>query len=322
MDLPKLENLEITQLTPVVFFIHQIKATNYFTRSDGLLLLPSNTKNLTPVILDLNLEPKEILQVYHAFNLSEYTKMDYIISHGHMDHIANVYKWEELGATIHCPYEHQEKITDVNHFYGDYGFYKGVEKEIVEKFAPMMGYQECQNVPITFKSGKTLIFDNLKIETIPLYGHSEGHVGFYLPDIQLLHISCVGFDLKSPNDVDRGFGPWYGFDECDLDVYQSDINKLEKKFLDDANLMTSSHSYIVYEKNSFPFDYMRTKIEENQKKVQGIIKNSNIGQLSQKDQIQFLLNKDIFFPKAKMKAPLKEIFNFWEKGIIKHHLKN
>ncbi|UYP47718.1 hypothetical protein NEF87_004003 [Candidatus Lokiarchaeum ossiferum] len=321
MDLPNLENLEITQLTPEVFFIHQIKASSYFTRSDGILLLPSISKNKTPVILDLNLEPKEIMLVYDTFNLSQYSKIDYIISHGHMDHIANVYKWEELGATIHCPDEHKEKLVDVTHFYGDYGFYKGVKKKIVEKFAPMMGYHECKNLPQTFKSGNTLVFDLLKIETISLYGHSVGHVGFFLPDIQLLHISCVGFDLQDPKELNRGFGPWYGFDECNLDIYQADITKLEKKFMEEAKIMTSSHSYIVYKKNSFPFDYMRKKIENNQKKVDDAIRTLHIDQLSQKEQLQLLLDQDIFFPKAKMISPLREIFTYWEKGIIKHHLK-
>ena len=112
MKIPKLENLEITQLTNEVFFIHQIKATNFFTRSDGLLVLPSPSKNQTPVIIDLNLQPKEISLVYNAFHLSNYNRIDYVISHAHMDHIANVYKWEELGVTIHCPQEHQDKITN------------------------------------------------------------------------------------------------------------------------------------------------------------------------------------------------------------------
>ncbi len=321
MKLPKLENLEITQLTNEVFFIHQIKATNFFTRSDGLLLLPSPLKNQTPVIMDLNLQPKEISLVYNAFHLSNYNRIDYVISHAHMDHIANVYKWEELGATIHCPQDHKEKITNVEHFYKDYGFYEGVDKQVVEKFAPLMGYQECKNVPQTFVSGETLVFDQLHVETIPLLGHSGGHVGFFFPDFKLLHISCVGFDLQNPAEISRGFGPWYGFDECDLDVYQADITKLENKFFQDANIMTSSHSYVVYEKTHFPFEYMRNKIKENQKKVNQAISTLKIDHLSHEEQLQFLIKQDIFFPKKRMDSPLKEIFTFWELGLLKHHLR-
>ena len=247
-----LKNLNIDEIIPDIYFIHQIKASAYFTRCDGLLFMPRDKRNLNPVIIDLNLEPEYIQKIYDVFKLNQYSRLDYICSHGHMDHISHVSKWEELGASIHASFPHQNNLVSLDGFLEDFGFLKELNKPVAEILASLNHYVPCKQDPKVFRPGDILIFDNLEIQTIPLEGHSLGHVGFFFPVEKLFHISCLGFDIQKPGD-DK-FGPWYGFEECSLKLYNENIDEAEKLFLNSSDILTSSHSYVVRKKNSEPFD--------------------------------------------------------------------
>jgi len=312
-----LENLNIEEIISDIYFIHQIRASAYFTRCDGLLFMPQNKRNSNPVIIDLNIEPKYIQIIYDVFNLSQYSKIDYIGSHGHMDHISHVSKWEELGASIHFPFPHQNNLISLDAFLEDFGFLKVLNKPIAEIMGSLNHYEPCKRDPIVFRPGDTLTSDNLEIITIPLEGHSLGHVGFFFPVEKLFHISCLGFDIQKPGD-DK-FGPWYGFEECSLELYNKNIDDAEKIFLNSSDILTSSHSYVVRKKNSEPFDYMRRKIMQNQKKIMNAVQDYN-EKGKDGDLIDYLLSLDLIYPKYKMKEPLRSVFRFWESWTIKNHL--
>lgn len=312
-----LDNLDIEEIIPDIYFIHQIKASAYFTRCDGILIMPRNKRNLNPVIIDLNIEPEYIPKIYNHFKLNQYSRFDYICSHGHMDHISHVSKWEKLGAFIHSSSPHQNNLVSLDAFLEDFGFLKELNKPIAEILGSLNHYVPCKREPNVFRPGDILTFDNLEIQTIPLEGHSLGHVGFFFPIEKLFHISCLGFDLQKPGDDQ--FGPWYGFEECSLELYKENIDTAEKIFLESAKILTSSHSYVVRKKNSEPFDYMRRKIMQNQKKIMNAVQDYNEKEKNE-NLIDYLLSLDLIYPKQKMKDPLLSIFRFWESWIIKNHL--
>lgn len=310
MILPKIQNLTITEITDEVFIAHQIKPPYYFSCCDGLILSPSGKKSNT-IILDLNIEPNLITQIVKLFSPVRH----YVCTHGHMDHIAHVHQWEKLGAKIYAPVPEQEYLLDLEKFYEGFGWNEALEFSYIQKFAKLNKYQPCTTVN-SFSPGTSLKFDDIKIETIPLFGHSKAHIGFYLREQKLLHISCLGFDLLTPNA--DGFGPWYGFEECSIDQYLKDIELTEKIFTEKAEFLSSSHSYVVKRPDITPFDYMRQKITSNQRIVDEAILS-----LKQNDlpiDMKHLLDLDIFFPKKKMDDFRKEIWGFWETGIIKKHL--
>ena len=127
----------------------------------------------------------------------------------------------------------------------------------------------------------------------------------------------MGFDQPKPG-ID-GFGPWYGFKECSISQYLKDINVAESIYLEHANFLTSSHSYIVKNPDKTPFKYMKEKIEKNQFIVDQAIlslKSSKNSRLS----LDEFLKLDLFFPKRKMKGFILEIYNYWEFGIISKHI--
>ncbi len=312
MTSSKIDNLEIRKLTEDILLVHQKNPPSYFTCSDGIIILPKKGRNDSSIVLDLNVEPHlidELDKIYGPFT-------NYICSHGHMDHIAHVHQWESLGAKIHAPFPEYANLLDLHNFYEGFGFFEEIDFSVINKFAKKNGYKECQEV-IPFNPGHIFKFKDLTIETIPLLGHSKAHVGFLIPEERLFHISCLGFDKNRPEK--DGFGPWYGFKECSIEQYLIDITQAELIFLERANFLTSSHSYIVKSPDTAPFIYMREKIAKNQELVDNAIKSHNLTNKSM-NTINYLLNLDIFYPKRKKEGYLLEIYNFWESGIIRKHV--
>ena len=312
MATSKIDNLEIRTLTEDILLIHQKKPPFYFSCSDGIIILPKKGRNNSSIVLDLNVEPHlidKLDEIYGPFT-------NYICSHGHMDHIAHVHQWETLGAKIHAPFPEHKYLLELHNFYRGFGFIDAMDFSVVKEFAEKNGYRKCQNVS-SFKPGHIFKFEDLTIETIPLLGHSKAHVGFFIPEERLFQISCLGFDKNRPEK--DGFGPWYGSKECSIEQYLIDIMQAQLIFLEQANFLTSSHSYIVKSPDKAPFIYMRRKIAKNQKLVDNAIKSHNLTHKSI-DTINFLLDLDLFFPKRKMEGFLLEIYNFWESGIIRKHV--
>ncbi|MFX1243255.1 MAG: MBL fold metallo-hydrolase [Promethearchaeota archaeon] len=312
MSLPIIDNLKLKEVTEGILLVHQIKTPYYFSCCDGLIVLPKKGRNLKTIILDLNIEPYLIDKIDKYYGPIS----NYVCTHAHMDHMAHIHQWESIGAVVNAPIPEHTYLLDLYNFYEGFGFNKVMDFSVIKEFGQLNGYKSCINIK-SFNPGEKLIFENLIIESIPFLGHSKAHVGLFLPNEKILHISCLGFDQRKPGE--DGFGPWYGFKECSIDQYIKDIDLAESIFLEKADLLTSSHSYIVKNPDKTPFIYMRDKIAKNQDLVdQAIIslKSSDTSEISIKD----LLELDLFFPKRKMKDFMLEIYNFWESAIISKHM--
>lgn len=307
-----IDNLQISLITNDVLLIHQIKPPAYFSCSDGLLILPRKGRNSTAIALDVNIEPN-----YVEALVKEYGPVsDYVNTHGHMDHIAHVHAWETASANIYAPEQEAETLTNLQGFYNCYDWQEMNNPDAIEQFAELNGYQPCKKVN-AFKPGAVFRFDDLTIETIPFTGHSAGHVGFFLPAERILHISCLGFDKQNPEA--NGFGPWYGFEQCSIAQYIKDIEDAGSLFLQKADFLTSSHGYVIGKSDNTPFEYMNQKLEKNQWIVDQAL-NKLGSNLAVEEEVNKLLKQDLFFPKAKMKGFLFDIYTFWESWMIRHHL--
>ncbi|MEE9379385.1 MAG: MBL fold metallo-hydrolase [Candidatus Lokiarchaeia archaeon] len=313
MSLPKIDNLEIRGVTEDILLIHQRKTPFLFSCCDGLLILPREGRNKNTLALDLNIEPKYskiLMDIYGPVS-------NYVCTHAHVDHTSHVYAWEQNGTVIQAPSPEARYLLDLHNFYRGFGFDEAMEYSSVEKFGKLNGFHECKEVN-SFKPGVSLKFEDLTIKTISFPGHSKAHIGFFLPNEKVFHISCLGFD-KPKLEID-GFGPWYGFRQASIEQYFEDINLAESIFLNDAKYLTSSHSYIVKNPDTHPFEYMRAKIENNQKEVDSALKTSVSLRKSEDDAVKQLLKMDIFFPKRKLNGFLLEIYTLWESWIIRKHI--
>ncbi|KKL47622.1 hypothetical protein LCGC14_2333700 [marine sediment metagenome] len=312
MSISKSNNLKITEVSEDILLVHQIKPPSYFSCCDGLLILPKEGRNKLTIALDLNVDPYLIQNISDVYG----PVSDYVCSHCHMDHITHIHQWESLGATIHAPIPENSFLLDLYNFYEGFGFNNRMEYSVIEKFAKASGFNPCNSVK-PFKPGVKLKFEDFVMETVHFKSHSQAHVGFLLPADKILHISCLGFDKPKP-ELD-GFGPWYGFSECSISQYLKDIDLAESFFLNQAKFLTSSHSYIVINPDTTPFEYMRDKIEKNQIIVDQAISSLNLSKMSGVTMEDFL-ELDLFFPKRKMKGYILEIYNYWESEIISKHI--
>jgi hypothetical protein len=242
---------------------------------------------------------------------------DYVVSHGHLDHTCHVHAWEEIGANIHAPFPESTYLLNLRNFYQGFGFNEEFDFGIVKEFALLNGYQKCNNVN-SFKPGDMLKFENCIINTISYPGHSRAHIGFFLPDEKIIHISCLGFDKPTPEK--EGFGPWYGFRDASILQYIEDITNAEEFYLKNAKFLTSSHSYIVDNPDVSPFRYMRKKIKDNQEKINENLNSLDLSKINENDVVDKLLKLDLFFPKKKLKGVVYKIYRFWESWIIRKHL--
>jgi glyoxylase-like metal-dependent hydrolase (beta-lactamase superfamily II) len=311
MYIPKIENLQIRKVTEDVLLLHQIKPPSVFSCCDGLLILPKEGRNQNAIILDANIEPELVDEINTLYGPIKH----YLCTHGHMDHIAHVHAWEQIGATIHAPSPEATYLIDLYNFYEGYGFNESLGYSTIEKFGKLNKFQNCNKIS-SFEPGDVLKFEGFEVETIPFTGHSKSHIGLLLKEEKILHVSCLGFDQSKP-DMD-GFGPWYGFRECSITQYIKDIDMAEMIYRN-IEYLTSSHSYIAKNPDMRPFEYMRRKIKENQQKVDiGLMNIKSTPNFEEK--VKILLKLDIFFPKKKMRGFLREIYTHWESWIITKHL--
>ncbi|MHA1932424.1 MAG: hypothetical protein ACW96X_07770, partial [Promethearchaeota archaeon] len=127
MALPKIENLEIKEVTEDILLVHQIKHPFFFSCCDGLLILPKKGRNDKTISIDLNIEQQyvKLLNTFYG------PISDYICSHGHLDHICHVHSWEKLGATIHAPYPESNFLIDFHNFYNGFNWKEGLEFKTV-----------------------------------------------------------------------------------------------------------------------------------------------------------------------------------------------
>ncbi|MFX1374462.1 MAG: hypothetical protein ACFFA0_01500 [Promethearchaeota archaeon] len=313
MVVRKVDNLEIKKVTDNILLVHQRDPPFFFSCCDGLLILPKKNRNNSTISLDLNIEQKYVKLLDNIYG----PITDYICSHGHLDHTCHVHAWEEIGAIIHAPSPEANCLLNLQSFYQGFGFNEELDYKIVKEFAKLNGYQRCNHVN-AFNPGVTLKFDEYNIHTISFSGHSKAHIGFFLPHDKIFHISCLGFDKPKPEI--EGFGPWYGFKEASISQYIKDIKKAERFFLQNAKFLTSSHSYIVKNPDLSPFEYMKDKIKNNQKKVDNALKLLDIKELSENTIVSKLLDMDLFFPKKKLKGVVFDIYRLWESWIIRKHL--
>jgi glyoxylase-like metal-dependent hydrolase (beta-lactamase superfamily II) len=275
--------------------------------------LPKEGRNESLIVLDLNIEPKYIETIDKLYG----PVSKYVCTHAHVDHTSHVYAWEQLGAKIHAPIPEAKFLLNLYNFYKGFGFDESVKYSSVEKFGELNGFHNCTKID-AFNPGDTLVFENFSVDTISFPGHSKAHIGFFLPKEKVFHISCLGFDKPKP-EID-GFGPWYGFREASISQYLEDINQAESIFLKNTDYLTSSHSYIIMNPDTHPFDYMRKKIKDNQKKVNDALIIKNCYKNSEDEAVRQLLKMDIFFPKKKLKDFLLEIYSLWESWIIRKHI--
>ncbi len=278
---------------------------NYVEIANKLFFIPGENDGRYPfsnslfidgeskVLIDTGIGPKL------AAALAKEKKIDLVlISHGHEDHIAYNYFFED--AKICCHKLDAPAVRSVEKLKELYGLPPGaeLEKSLDLYLRDFFGLKDSR-VDLEFKNGHVFDLGSIKLNVIHTPGHSAGHCCFSVPSERLVFLADI--DLST-------FGPWYGCIDSDVDQFIKSIENIKGL---DFEIAISSHKPITYGRETIKkkLDVYLNKIFEREKKL--------IDFLSKERTIQEIVPRAFIykeFPEPKI------IYEHFEKIMIEKHL--
>jgi len=254
----------------------------------------------------INSSPKIYIDIYigedETVKLLAEEKPDIaFLSHHHIDHTRFLPLIKEYSnAELIVPEGEENYLTDFNFFEKKTAgqSYSSTEKWNLY-FKKLSNYKPVTNFKIQadgdkFKSG------NVTLECIKAAGHSPSHTVFNFPSEKILFASDIGIG---------GFGPWYGWLDCNLTDYIESILML--KSLDIDMLITSHDGFFV---KDIKHEWDKC-LRHFFKREQFVKESLNKGKT--KDEI--IAQGIYFLNKSKVPDPMNYIITLWDSIMFDHH---
>lgn len=176
-------------------------------------------------------------------DLLETEKPDFaLISHYHLDHAL----WG--GYALECPFTEllvpsleENYLKDLDFFLektGGKGFNSPSWKHFVKDKIRFHGFKGFS----TYDRHTNLRLGMIKMAFIPVPEHSPGHMAVHFPEEGILFTSDLGVG---------SFGPWYGFEDCDIRHYIESIIRLKSL---KPKLLLTGHNGMIREDIDAAFD--------------------------------------------------------------------
>ena len=149
-----------------------------------------------------------------------------ILTHCHIDH--RLTRKEILDVPVWCHESEAVFFEDREYFFTAMGLKRsGLDLAGLFDFAHGMFDTKIDH---QLTDGERIDLGDISLETIHTPGHTPGHLGFFIPEHDLLFAGDI--DLTS-------FGPFYGHDFADISDFLSSIEKLKKI---QAKMVVSGHA--------------------------------------------------------------------------------
>lgn len=254
-------------------------------------LVAQGTRKL---IIDSNMGPETV-----PFLLEE--KPDAaVISHYHLDHGAwGATVLEHTPAEVFVPSGEERYLTDITYFLDQTAAPSGLVEEWREFSVGGCGYRELKR-HTAYEPGDTFSDQGLRIECIDTAGHSPSHRSFYFPEDRVLFTGDMGIDR---------FGPWYGWEDCDLPRLVATILTLRGL---PAEILLTSHGGML---TSGIDDAWQLALQRLVDREAGVAKRLDQG-LSP----ETIVTQGIFFlEKTKVPEPMRSFLTMWDTTMFNHH---
>lgn len=152
-----------------------------------------------------------------------------LVTHFHLDHVVGI---EALGDVPVIWNEAETAVLDADRDRAvDFLGVEGPAREAARGLFDGV-YPEVPGPAAVFRPGEALELAGLRVETVPVPGHSPGHVALSIPDAGVLFTVDVEF---------RGLGPWYGWPHGSATRFEEAARKLRSRCLE-ADVVATSHS--------------------------------------------------------------------------------
>jgi hydroxyacylglutathione hydrolase len=225
-----------------------------------------------------------------------------IISHYHLDHMTwgqNVNRHSK--AELLVPAEEVAYIESLDRFVEMTAAPLGLSNEWETFSREVSGFSGLENYS-AYDGSLSFDLGKFSLKTVKTPGHSPGHSSFYIPEQRILFTGDMG--------VDR-FGPWYGWNDCDLALFVQSVLALREMEVD---LLLTSHGGIVGEKINEIWNKVLRQILENEKKVIVLLERG----LGREDAaLEGLVYKGV----KNVPEPMNSFLKMWDAAIFDHHSK-
>lgn len=161
-------------------------------------------------------EYEQILENMRYWGLEKYPISYVLLSHKHLNHIGNAYRFREMGAKIVAGVRDAEAIE------------KGIITEICDyaPFPKKKQYVPCP-VDIKVKDGDSIKAGNLRFEVTEVPGHTDGSV-FYHLELEGKVIYFTGDVLNVAHDCSGATLGWEGGIDYNKNIFFDSIRHFSK----------------------------------------------------------------------------------------------
>ncbi len=234
-------------------------------------------------------------------------------THSHIDHINHLHCLEKRKIPILSPEAEHKYLLNIDLLLQAGGAdNQSARAEMGEFIIDELGFKALTKVT-AFAPDTVFTEDEIRLQSIPLPGHSPGHTGYLItsptePDI--LFVADIGLD---------NFGAWYGFAYCDLADYRTSIRKLQKLYDPQKQILVSSHNLPHFPDHPGNFDPILTGMIATEEKILQAL-NKTGGQT-----VTDLTFTGLYYPLQalkRMRGGLRKLYSFWEFYCIQNHLKD
>lgn len=208
-----------TARDPGVDLAHRVRlleTEDRFPSAHGLLVEGDET-----VLVDAGLSPERLEALAPALDRV-------VVTHFHLDHAKGLPHLEGVPLTVNGAEEVAFRGGG-----GEVADFLELDHPWRDRFAAEFGDAFPPVAPAeTFEPGDTLDLGGIAWETVPVPGHSPGHVMLHAPAEGVLFSVDVDF---------RGWGPWYGWPHCDPTAFEEAVRRERDRFRE-ADVVATSHS--------------------------------------------------------------------------------
>jgi len=233
--------------------------------------------------------------------LLEAEKPDFaLISHYHLDHsIWGRVVLERPSGELLVPSREQRYLRDLAYFLSRTGGNGGIAEpwsRFVKNRIRFNGFQGFR----TYDGSTKINTAPVKMTLIPAPGHSPGHTAVHFPEEGILFTSDVGLGP---------FGPWYGFEDCNIREYIESILQLKSL---KPKLLLTGHSGMIQEDIDAVFDrcvgaFFVREDALREKMERGLSRDT-------------IVREGVYFMnKAKVQGPLKPFLPAWDAVMFDLH---
>ncbi len=281
------------QRTKVADNIEYIEPTKSpFVNTSAGLIISSSPK----MLIDTNLERNATIELLKT------EKPDMaMITHYHIDHSL----WGRLvldhsAADFIIPEAEAGYLTDIDYFIGRCSRSYGHADEWKVLLRDVIGYRELDRYS-THADGTEFKTGGKTIQCIGTPGHSPGHTSFYIPEEKILFTGDMGIGR---------YGPWYGWEDCDLPDYVESILRLKSM---DAAVLLTSHDGMVTSDIDRAWDACLGRLFERERFVQERLESGMTREQIAQEGI-YVKNK------SRIVEPMRRFLVIWDSIMVDHHV--